>query len=617
MIPGQPGAGNFITGAGGFLQSVINGYGGIRLHFDKMTITNFYVPPASLALEFKSISYLNNRFSLRIVGDQATIRFIEVDPEHSLKAQIKPSEEVNIPIYIGWSRTFTRVQELVIEPFVSPFGSCEMKETVLAQEAVDPAVEVEGTDWILGSNKMPVYSEIPTLSNGHIGFVVNGNSILMNGLYNGAEGLSHRARIPNYSNIMTSASCVQNSCEYRLNMQHGYFETTTTVGRSYRIVQQIYAHRHYNRAIINRIALERLEGTLEASITLELDQGEDPGVDVTQTIATKQDRVAQRDITVRCFETNEIEDSLYQLQKSKVCVAHTNLPSTLTLSPNSRVTEYLHVTAIGETEAEVKKEIQDLFTKELNNAAIFKRHTDAWEGHWEKFGISVTGNMKLNQIIHASFFYLISNLPSEMTNQPNGAFYGLSPSGIGKGGVVLEEYQGHSFWDTEMWMHPPILLLNPQWSEDLLNYRYNVRQAAADNANATGFKGYRFPWESGFTGREVTPPCCPHVVDFQHHVIADIAFAFRSHLAATHDIKWFKSVGCDIAFNTAKFWESRVEFNETTKLYDINSELNFLDWLSINHFKSNFSCDGTRRRSLPGQQQHLHKRYRRYESLLR
>jgi trehalose/maltose hydrolase-like predicted phosphorylase len=165
-------------------------------------------------------------------------------------------------------------------------------------------------------------------------------------------------------------------------------------------------------------------------------------------------------------------------------------------------------------------------------------------------------------------FYLISNLPSTVTNQPKDPFWGLSPGGIAKGGLS-KDYQGHSFWDTEIWMHAPLLLLNPEWSEEILDYRYRVRKAAEDNAAETGYNGYRYPWESAFTGREVTPPCCPQVVEYQHHIISDIAFAFRSHLAATHDVDWWKSSGCDIAYNTAKFWESRVVFDNKTQFHSI------------------------------------------------
>lgn len=59
------------------------------------------------------------------------------------------------------------------------------------------------------------------------------------------------------------------------------------------------------------------------------------------------------------------------------------------------------------------------------------------------------------------------------SSQSNSEYYGLSPGGIGKSG-----YQGHSFWDTEMWMLPPITLLEPKWSEDLLYYRFLTRVAA-------------------------------------------------------------------------------------------------------------------------------------------
>ena len=572
-LPGQPAAGNFITGAGGFLQSVINGYGGIRLHFDRLTITNFFVPPQSRSLEFKGITYLNNRFSMRISDDQAIVTMIEVDMTHRIKATLHPSGQVTNPVNVGWTMRLYRDQELVFEPVDNPFGSCEMKETVVGQPAVEPKAIVQETGTLVGSSELPDISEYPTLSNGHIGFPVLGDTVLMNGLYNGERGESHRARIPNYSNVLSSATCGhQSSCAYRLDMKQAFFESTVTSGTNYRVVQQIYAHRYYNRAIVNRIVLERLEGTLDLGVSLSLHAGEEPGADLTQIGETKTDRVAGRDIFIRCFETNVVEDPFYQSKPSEVCVAHTRVPTELNVPAFLRIAEYMHVTTFGRTEAEVRKEIQDIFTMEANHEATFNRHIAAWNEHWERFGISVKGNKALNQIIHGSMFYLISNLPSEKTNQPKEPFYGLSPSGIGKGEILREAYQGHSFWDTEMWMHPGMLLLNPQWSEDILGYRNMVKKAAADNAIATGYKGYRFPWESAFTGREVTPDCCPQVVEFQQHIIADIAFAFRSHIAATHDVKWFKSVGCDIAYNTAKFWESRVKFNESTQFYDIRGK---------------------------------------------
>lgn len=395
----------------------------------------------------------------------------------------------------------------------------------------------------------------------------------MNGVYNGLHGESHRARIPNYSNIKVDMPCrTEKSCSYKLNMREAYFEKTIGLDANYGIFQKIYAHRFYNRAIINQVYVIRDTSTLSSSfaIDINLDPGFVPGVDVLQSGTDKIINIANREVITRCFVTRQVEDPTYQKVTTPICVAHTNPPASIELLRDQLSGEYMHVTTVGLTEDEVVKEITAVLE---NIETVFDRHIVEWKEHWERFGISVTGNDRLNQIIHASIFYLISNLPSEKTYQPKGPFYGLSPSGIGKGGILYAEYQGHSFWDTEMWMHPPLLLLNPQWSEDILSYRYMVRQAAKNNADATNFKGYRYPWESAYTGREVTPDCCPEVVEFQHHIISDIAFAFRSHFAATHDADWFKTVGCDIAWNTAKFWESRVKFNESTEYYDIRRKL--------------------------------------------
>lgn len=56
----------------------------------------------------------------------------------------------------------------------------------------------------------------------------------------------------------------------------------------------------------------------------------------------------------------------------------------------------------------------------------------------------------------------------------------------------------------------------------------------------------RFPWESGFTGAEVTPDCCPEVVDFEHHITGCIAFAVRQYIAMTNDTAWLEVIFDDI-----------------------------------------------------------------------
>ena len=415
---------------------------------------------------------------------------------------------------------------------------------------------------------LPDYSELPTLSNGHIGFVIYGDSIFMNGLYNGQNGNSHRARIPNYANIITNWECREQNCAYQLNLKQGYFEKIIYNGQNFKVSQQMYAHRYYNRIIVNRFVLDRIEGTLDDSVLLTLSPGDQFSTDLAQ-LNKDEYETDNGNVTVRCYVTLIMEDSTYQRDLSPVCVAHTTVPIRLAISSGQNSAEYVHFTAIGSSETEVKKELDDVMA--LPYTTVFDKHKSIWENHMSSYEMTVEDNKELNQIIHSSLFYLISNLPSEESNQANDQFYGLSPGGLAKG-AEGKDYQGHSFWDTEIWMHPPLLLLNPFWSDRLLDYRYSTRKAAEDHARNTSYSGYRYPWESGFTGREVTPLFAWEVIEFQHHISADIAFAYMSHLAATHDLDWWIKHGCEIVYNTAKFWESRVNFNESTKFYDIKSK---------------------------------------------
>lgn len=103
---------------------------------------------------------------------------------------------------------------------------------------------------------------MPTLSNGHIGFTIFSDSVYMNALYSGRGGLSHRARIPNYSNIQF-ADCAK--CKYTMNMKYGYFMVEMNVENEFIATHLIYAHRYYNRAIINQFYIQRLGSRGEPS----------------------------------------------------------------------------------------------------------------------------------------------------------------------------------------------------------------------------------------------------------------------------------------------------------------------------------------------------------------
>lgn len=122
-------------------------------------------------------------------------------------------------------------------------------------------------DGIFESTDYWAIADKPVLANGHIGFIPYGDSIYMNGLYNGYTDNSHRARIPNVGNVqfepcIREHSAMGSSCIYAMDIYNGVFRTSANVSAGQFSVEHIqYAHRYYDLAIVNHIKINREKQT--------------------------------------------------------------------------------------------------------------------------------------------------------------------------------------------------------------------------------------------------------------------------------------------------------------------------------------------------------------------
>lgn len=173
-----------------------------------------------------------------------------------------------------------------------------------------------------------------------------------------------------------------------------------------------------------------------------------------------------------------------------------------------------------------------------------KRHEEEWSKLWES-DIIIEGDNQAQQDIHNMLYHLYA-----FSNQ-NSEFL-LSPMGLSGTG-----YNGHAFWDTEIWMFPVLLALQPEIAKNLIEYRYNRLDKAIDNAKSYGYKGAKYPWESAASGEEETPVWALSGT-YEHHITGDIAIAAWQYYTVTQDKEWLQQKGWDILKNTALFWQSRV-----------------------------------------------------------
>jgi trehalose/maltose hydrolase-like predicted phosphorylase len=194
---------------------------------------------------------------------------------------------------------------------------------------------------------------------------------------------------------------------------------------------------------------------------------------------------------------------------------------------------------------------------------LLQFHEQAWKELW-KSDIIIDGDPQAQQDIHSMLYHLYS-----FTRE--GTAYSPSPMGLSGLG-----YNGHVFWDTELWMYPGLLVLQPAIAKSLVEYRYQRLPAARRNAFSKGFKGAMFPWESADSGVEETPVWALSG-PFEHHITACVAIAAWNYYCVTQDKTWLRERGYPILSETADFWASRVERNGPGR-YDIKNVVAADEW---------------------------------------
>ena len=195
--------------------------------------------------------------------------------------------------------------------------------------------------------------------------------------------------------------------------------------------------------------------------------------------------------------------------------------------------------------SESKREI--IYIDRIGPESIISGHRRMWDVLWES-DIEILGDPESQQAVRFALYSLYSSCRE-------GTRLSVPPMGLSSQG-----YNGHIFWDTELWMYPPMLMLNQGIARSMIDYRTDRMDAAFKKAADYGYKGLMFPWESDAYGQESTPVWAI-TGPMEHHVTADVAIAAWNYYCVTKDEKWLRSEGWDLLKGIAEFWVSRVRDN--------------------------------------------------------
>lgn len=190
------------------------------------------------------------------------------------------------------------------------------------------------------------------------------------------------------------------------------------------------------------------------------------------------------------------------------------------------------------------------FRKDRTTPVVFSEPTDsAWSTD-----IQIEGPVEDQRAVRG-LIRSLRNGVSASSGQP------VSPFGL-----TSAQYNGHVFWDADIWVFPPLALLDPDRAKSIADYRLRLFPATRRNfaewaaaGRPTGHKpmgpysgtgGAKYPWESSVTGRETVPG----ESKYQDHITFDVAFMLQQASA----LGLVSSVSADEVLRAAgKFAEAR------------------------------------------------------------
>ncbi|NLC03190.1 MAG: beta-phosphoglucomutase [Tissierellia bacterium] len=174
----------------------------------------------------------------------------------------------------------------------------------------------------------------------------------------------------------------------------------------------------------------------------------------------------------------------------------------------------------------------------VEKSILYEEQIDYIKTYENNTNICLKNNHELNNAITFIRFHILQSTTRDM--------YG----NIAAKGLSGEGYEGHYFWDTEIFLFPVWLLWDKDRAKNLLLYRHNLLDIARARALELGHrKGACFSWRtiSGIESSGYFP-----AGSAQFHINFDIAYTFIQYWLATKDRDFLIEYSIELLMETAR-----------------------------------------------------------------
>ena len=223
--------------------------------------------------------------------------------------------------------------------------------------------------------------------------------------------------------------------------------------------------------------------------------------------------------------------------------AKTVVATTLAPGASVRVTKFV---AYHTSTGVPCEELADRCARTLDRAASTGREAleaeqRGWfDDFWSRSDVRIGGDPSTQQAVRWNLFQLAQ--ASAATNE----------AGIAAKGVSAAGYEGHYFWDTEVYVVPFLAYTDPEAARRLLRFRHGLLDAARRRATELSQRGALYPWRT-INGEEASAYYAAGTA--QYHINAAVAYALERYIEATGDTDFLHEEGAEILVETARLWE--------------------------------------------------------------
>lgn len=405
--------------------------------------------------------------------------------------------------------------------------------------------------------------QLPALANGHLGYLPYTDTVHLTGLYSGAPNSTWRSRVPNYGRLQYEFcgpyTQGAEACRFTFDARRALFRTQSMhQANQFQVELLNYPHRVFDHTIVNHLTIRRTNpaNTTDA-FRVRLFASPGPNSDdfsIRQQVDAMWNATIPYTIYALALKSNSdiVVNALVE-----------RIPEMVTLPAGQAEITFTWVASVGIDDQSMLEHFDQATS--LTGDALLARHVDEWQKFWST-GIEIEGNDELARLVYSSLYTVAASQLAPGRHGRSTRQGGVSPAGLG-----LTDYQGHTYWDTEIWLQPVALLLEQQWSADLLQHRIDRHSVTVANAKQNGFAGAQYPVQTSAMSVRLDDSEDEQLRHSKHHIGGDVAFAMRQYFAATFDDAWLRSgQRCNALLDIAKFWDSRLTYNSSTQLFDVH-----------------------------------------------